>query len=161
MRAERAGADEVALAFRMQRGPTTCKRGSEPEEVAELHEQRVAGPLESAEAKRVVVEHVASVSCEHDGAGDRLIAELRIDVEEIGGARGGTRDATSRVGDQNRGAGPGIIPQRIGLVLDVLAHQSDEQRARQLILDLDPGDAPDIHETPVGAAVDLLPEITQ
>src|SRR6266850_915042 len=136
-------------------------RASKPEEIAQLHEHRVIGPREPAKAERVVVQHVAAVSRKHDRPGDRLIAQQRIDVEEIGGTRGGTSGAAARPGNQNRGARAGVIAQRIGLVLDVLAHQPDEQRPRQLILDLDPCDAPDIDETPVGAAVDLLPEIAE
>src|SRR5882672_3534357 len=130
----------------------------QPEQVAQLHKQYVIGPREPTEPECVLVLHVAAVPCEHHGSRDRLIAEQRIDVEVVVRAGLGARHRR-RPGNQDRRAGPRIIAQRIRLILDVLADESDEQRPRELVLDLGAQNATDIHQAAVGATIHLLPEV--
>src|SRR5467141_3346482 len=128
------------------------------EQVAQLHKQRVIGPLQPAEPERILILHVAAVPCEHHGSGDRLIAEQRIEVEVV--VRAGLGAGHRRwPGNQDRRAGPRIIAQRVRLILDVLADESEEQRPRQLVLDLGAQNAADIHQAAVGATIHLLPEV--
>ena len=47
------------------------------------------------------------------------------------------------------------------MILDVLAHEPDEKRPRNLILEFGARDAAHVHQTAIGPTVDLLPEIAQ
>src|SRR2546427_10775498 len=107
---------------------TSCGACAElqPEQVAQLHEEGIAGACQPAEAERVFIQHVAAIAREHDGSRDRLIADQGIDVEEIrGGGRRPRYAAPAR--DQNRCVGPRVFPHRIGLCLGVLSDQSAEE----------------------------------
>src|SRR5919108_4012710 len=104
-------------------------RDSEPEQVAQLEKEGVVRAREAPELERLLIHHVAAVSGEYDGARYRLIAEKHIRVEQIALGRGGARQARVRPPDEDRRAGAGVVSQRVGLVLDVLAHDADEQRA--------------------------------
>src|SRR5438552_18726759 len=104
----------------------------ESERIADFHEHRIASPREAAEPERVFIQHVAAVPGEHDGAGDGLIADQGVDVEEIRGGGRRTRHA-ARPRDQDRCVGPRVVALRIGLVLDVLADEPDEEGPRQLV----------------------------
>src|SRR5437016_6256119 len=141
-----------------QRGSDLSTRGSEPEQIAQLEEERVVRAGEPPEPEGVLVDHVAAVPGEHHRPGDRLIAEQHIGVEEIAVRSGGASQA-ARSADENRRTGARVVAQRVGLVLDVLAHHPDEQRTRDLVFDLGPQHATDVHQAAVGAAVHLLPEV--
>src|SRR3954468_12694569 len=107
----------------------------ESKQIAELHEHRVIRAGEAPEPERLFIQHVAAVAREHDRTRRRLIAEQRVDVEEVIRRRDRARYAT-RPGDQDRRVLPRVITQRIGLVLDVLSHQPNEERSGKLILEL-------------------------
>src|SRR5204863_137465 len=52
-----------------------------------------------------------------------------------------------------------VVAQGVGRVLDVRAHHPDEQWTRQLVFELGPQNATDIHQAAVGAPIHLLPEV--
>src|SRR2546427_6743529 len=71
----------------------------------------------------------------------------------------GAGHPAARPSNENRRVRAGIVPQRIRLILDILADDSDKQRPRQLVLELCPEDATDVHERAVRATIHLLPEV--
>src|SRR5207245_6653871 len=129
---------------------TSCGACAElqPEQVAQLHEEGIAGACQPAEAERVFIQHVAAIAREHDGSRDRLIADQGIDVEEIRGGGRRPRHA-ARPREQNRCVGPRVVAQRSGLLLNVLADELDEDGPTVLLISVGAGHATDIHETPV------------
>src|SRR6266576_1249863 len=83
----------------------------ESKQVAQLEEEGIIRAPEPAEAERILVQHVAAVSREHHGSGHRLVAEQRVDVEQIGGARRGARHP-AWTGNQNRRVRARVVAQR-------------------------------------------------
>src|SRR5256886_1140972 len=140
-----------------QRGSDLSTRGSEPEQVAQLEEERVVRAGEPPEPERLLVHHVAAVPGEHHRPRDRLIAQQHIGVEQIAVRSGSARQRVPLY--ENRRTGARVVPQRVGLVLDVLAHHPDEQWTRQLVFELGPQDATDIHQAAIRAPIHLLPEV--
>src|SRR5438270_530194 len=80
-------------------------------------------------------------------------------MHQIVAARRRARHTATGPGNENRRVGTGIVAQRIRLILDILADDADKERPRELILDLGPQDATDVHERAVRTAIHLLPEI--
>src|SRR3989442_13660346 len=112
---------------------TSCGACAElqPEQVAQLHEEGIAGACQPAEAERVFIQHVAAIAREHDGSRDRLIADQGIDGEEIRGGRRPPAHAPRPPGGK-RAAGPPAVPPAIRRVLPELSERPAEEGPAEL-----------------------------
>src|SRR2546430_16771563 len=92
---------------------TSCGAFAElqPEQVAQLHEEGIAGACQPAEAERVFIQHVAAIAREHDGSRDRLIADQGIDVEEIRGGWRRPRHPARPPGPEQGGCARSVAPR--------------------------------------------------
>src|SRR5512137_1958726 len=107
------GCDLSACRQSLRVGRPEARGISEPEQVAELHEEAVALPREAAEGQRVRLGQRAAVSGEEDGTRRRLPREQEIDPQAVARLAQRRLVGAGLVADEYRPLGPRVVAQRV------------------------------------------------
>src|SRR5215831_12789727 len=127
-----------------------------PEKIAPLDEEPVAGATQALEAKRVGLVERGAVPEEQHGAGRGPVGKEEVVAEVVDGAAAGRADALLRGRVEHERCAGARVDERAALLREVLADVAEENRPRQLVLELQARDVGGRETAAVPRARDAL-----